>query len=38
MGYWCEDSTSSAIPPTSTSNGMGQHHKVGGTTFAAALR
>jgi len=35
MGYWWEGSTSTAIPPTSTS--VGQHNKIAGSTFGAAL-
>ena len=35
--YWCEDSTSAAIPPAFTSDGVGQHHTIGGTAFRAAL-
>ena len=35
--YWWEGSTSTAIPPTSTSNAMGQHNKIGSITFRAAL-
>ena len=34
---WLEGSTSAAIPPTSTSVVMGQHNKIGGITFRAAL-
>ena len=36
MGYWQEGSTFTAIPPTSTSDVMGQHHKIGGITFRIA--
>ena len=36
MEYW-EGSASTAIPPTPTSDIMGQHNKIGGTTFGAAL-
>ena len=35
--YWQERSTSTAIPPASTSLITGQHNKVGGITFRAAL-
>jgi len=35
--YWQEDSTSTAIPPTYTSDFVGQHNKMGGVTFRAAL-
>ena len=35
--YWWESSTSTAIPPPSTSDVVGQHNKVGGTAFRAAL-
>ena len=37
MGYWWEGSTSIATPPTSASDVVGQHHKIGGITFRAAL-
>jgi len=37
MEYWWEGSVSPAIPPTSTSDVMDQHNKVGGTAFRAAL-
>ena len=37
MGYWWEGSTSTAIPPTSASDGMGQHHKIEGITFGTPL-
>jgi len=30
--YWWEGSTSNAIPPTSTSDTVGQHSKIGGIT------
>ena len=33
--YWWEDSASTAIPPTSTSNVVGQKNKTGGITFGA---
>ena len=33
--YGWEDSTSTAIPPTSTTNIVGQHNKIGGITFGA---
>ena len=32
-----EGSTSAAIPPTSASDSVGQHNKIGGITFRAAL-
>ena len=35
--YWWEGSTSIAIPPTSTSDIVGQYNKIGGITFRAAL-
>ena len=35
--YWWEGSAPTAIPPTSASDVMGQHHKIGGTTFREAL-
>jgi len=35
--YWQEDSTSAAIPPTSISNAVGQHHKIGGAAFRGSL-
>ena len=34
--YWWEGSTSTAIPPTSTSDVTGQHNKRRGTIFGAA--
>jgi len=37
MEYWWEGSTSAAILPTSASDVMGQHNKIGGITFGAAL-
>jgi len=37
MKYWQEGSTSTAIPPTPTSDILGQHNKIGGITFGAAL-
>ena len=37
MEYWQEGSTPTAIPPTSTSDVMGQHNKTGGITFRATL-
>ena len=36
-GYWWEGPTYTAIPPTSASEVMGQHNKIGGITFGAAL-
>ena len=35
--YWWEGPASTATPPTSASNVMGQHNKIGGITFRAAL-
>jgi len=35
--HWWEDSASTAIPPTSASDVMGQHHKIGHITFRAAV-
>ena len=35
--YWQEGSTSTAIPPTSASDTVCQHNKIGGITFKAAL-
>ena len=35
--YWWEGSTSTAIPPTSVSDVVGRHGKVGGFSFRAAL-
>ena len=37
MECWQEGSTSTAIPPPSASGVMGQHNKIGGTAFRAAL-
>ena len=37
MGYWWEGSALTAIPPTSASDVVGQHNKMGGITFGAAL-
>jgi len=37
MEYWWEASTSTAWPPTSTSDIVSQHNKMGGITFGAAL-
>ena len=37
MEYWWEGSTSIAIPPTPTSDIVGQRNKIGGITFGAAL-
>jgi len=37
MEYWLECSTSTAIPPTSASDIMGQHNKIGGITFRAVF-
>ena len=35
--YWREGSTSTAISPTSASDVVGQHNKIGGITFRVAL-
>jgi len=35
--YWWEGSASTAIPPTLASDVVGQHNKIGGITFEAAL-
>ena len=35
--YWCEGSTSTDVPPKSTSDIVHQHNKTGGITFRAAL-
>ena len=37
MEYWWEGSTSTATPLTSTFDVVGQHNKIGGITFEAAL-
>ena len=37
MGYWWEGSISTAIPPTSTSDDVGQHHKTGDTLLLEQL-
>ena len=37
MGHWWEASTSTDIPPTSASDGVGQQHLIGGITFEAVL-
>jgi len=37
MEYWWEGSTSTAISPTSASGIVGQHNKIGGITFGAAI-
>jgi len=37
MEYWPADSASTTIPSMSTSDTVGQHHKIGGTAFGAAL-
>jgi len=34
---WRQDSTSSAIPPTPTSDTVGQHNRIGGIIFGTAL-
>ena len=38
MEWWQKGSPSTAIPPTSTSNVMGQHNQLGGITFGIALK
>jgi len=35
IGYWWEVSTSTAMPPPSSSNKTSQHNKMGGITFGA---
>ena len=35
--YWCEGSISTAIPPTSASDTVGQHNKMGGITSRSAF-
>src|SRR5258705_5533954 len=37
MEYWREGSTSTAIPPTSSSDVVVQHNKIGGISFGAPL-
>jgi hypothetical protein len=37
MEYWREGSTSTAISTTFASDVVGQHNKIGGITFGAAL-
>jgi len=37
MEYWWEGSVSAVIQPTSTSDIVGQHNKIGGISFGAAL-
>jgi len=37
MEYWREDSTSTAISPTSASDIVGQHNKIGGINFGVTL-
>jgi len=37
MEYWQEGSISTAVPPTSASNVMGQNNKIGGITFRESL-
>ena len=34
MEYWWEGSTSTAVPPTSASDVVGLHHKLGSITFS----
>jgi len=38
MGYWWKSSASTAIPPTPASDIAGQHSKMGGISFGAALK
>jgi len=37
MEHWWDNSAFTAVPPTSTSDVMDQHNKMGGITFGAAL-
>ena len=37
MGYWWEGSTSTVVPPTSASDIVGQHNKIGGIAFRSAF-
>jgi len=37
MECWQEGSNSTAVPQTTTSDVVGQHNKIGGVTFGAAL-
>ena len=37
MQYWWENSSSAATSSTFTSDFVGQHNKIGGITFGAAL-
>lgn len=37
MEYWWEGTTSTAIQPTSDSDVVGRHHKIGGIAFGATL-
>jgi len=37
MEWWWESSASTAIPPTSISDILDQHHKTRGSTFGAAF-
>ena len=37
LEYWWEGSTSTAVPPTSASDAVGQHNQIGGITFGASL-
>ena len=37
MEYWGEGSTSTAVPPVSTTDIVGQHIKIRGVTFGAAF-
>ena len=37
MGYWWEGSASTAIPPTSASDVVGQQNQIESITFRAAL-
>jgi len=37
MGYWCEGTTCTIVPPQSASDIVGQENKIGGISFGAAL-
>jgi len=37
MEYWWKGSSSTAVPPTSASDVVGQHNKIADITFEAAL-
>ena len=38
MEYWWEGSASAAVPPTSTSDAVGKHNKIGSVIYRAALK